>query len=96
MNHISHIGGPSRIKEIYKKTFEKQYKIPKYGPKETQIEQLGNTKVYIDIDCQNNIKTILNKWSQAMTLYFMTQGTNWDNNNKTQIMIGTLTGCAKK
>ena len=31
-----------------------------------------------------------------MTLYFMTQGTNWDNNTKTQIMIGTLTRCARK
>ena len=26
----------------------------------------------------------------------MTQGTNWDNNTKTQIMIGTLTGCVRK
>ena len=31
-----------------------------------------------------------------MTLYFMTQETNWDNNTKTQIMIGTLSGCARK
>ena len=31
-----------------------------------------------------------------MTLYFMTQGTNWDNNTKTQIMIGTLIGCTRK
>ena len=31
-----------------------------------------------------------------MTLYFMTQGTNWDNNTKTQIMIRTLTGCVRK
>ena len=31
-----------------------------------------------------------------MVLYFMTQGTNWDNNNKTQIMIGTLTRCVRK
>ena len=31
-----------------------------------------------------------------MTLYFMTQGKNWDNNTKTQIMIGTLTGCDRK
>ena len=31
-----------------------------------------------------------------MTLYFMTQGTNWDNNTKTQIMIGTLTDCVRK
>ena len=39
---------------------------------------------------------MLNKWSQTMTLYFMTQGTNWDNNTKTQIMIGTLTRCVRK
>ena len=31
-----------------------------------------------------------------MTLYFMTQGTNWDNNTKTQIMIETLLGCVRK
>ena len=31
-----------------------------------------------------------------MTLYFMTQGTSWDNNTKTQIMIGTLTECVRK
>ena len=31
-----------------------------------------------------------------MTLYFMTQGTNWDNKTKIQIMIGTLTGCVRK
>ena len=31
-----------------------------------------------------------------MTLYFMTQGTSWDNNTKTQIMVRTLTGCVKK
>ena len=31
-----------------------------------------------------------------MTLYFMTQGTSWDNNTKTQIMIRTLTGCVRK
>ena len=31
-----------------------------------------------------------------MTLYFMTQGTSWDNNTKTQIMVGTLTGCVRK
>ena len=70
--------------------------MPKYEPRETKIEQLGNTGVYLDINCQKAIKTILNKWSQAMTLYFMTQGTSWDNNTKTQIMIGTLTGCVKK
>ena len=31
-----------------------------------------------------------------MASYFMTQETSWDNNTKTQIMIGTLIGCAKK
>ena len=31
-----------------------------------------------------------------MTLYFIPQGTNLDNNTKTQIMIGPLTGCARK
>ena len=31
-----------------------------------------------------------------MALYFMTQGTNWDNNTKTQIMIETLIGCTRK
>ena len=31
-----------------------------------------------------------------MTLYIMTQGANWDNNTKTQLMIGTLTRCARK
>ena len=31
-----------------------------------------------------------------MVLYFMTQGTNLDNNTKTQIMIGTLTRCVRK
>ena len=61
-----------------------------------QIEQLGNTRVYLYIDRQKDIKTVLNKWLQAMTLYFITQGTNWDNNTKSQIMIGTLTGCARK
>ena len=52
--------------------------------------------IYLDIDCQKDIKTILNKWSQAMKLYFMTQGINLDNNTKTQIMIETLTECARK
>ena len=47
VNHIGHIGGPSRIKEGYRETFEKQYKIPKYEPKETKIEQLGNIGVCI-------------------------------------------------
>ena len=42
VNPIGHIGGPSRIKEEYLETFEKQYKISKYEPKETKIEQLEN------------------------------------------------------
>ena len=74
MNPIRHVGGPSKIKE-HPNTFENQYRMPKYEPRETKIEQLGNTDVYLDIDCQEDIKTILNKWSQVMTLYFMTQGT---------------------
>ena len=96
MNLIGHVGGPSKIKEEHPNTFEKQYRMPKYEPRETKIEQLRNTRVYLDIDCQKDIKTVLNKWYQEMTLYFMTQGTSWDNNTKTQIMIGTLTGCVKK
>ena len=72
VNPIGHVGGPSKIKEEYPKTFEKQYKLPKYEPRETKIEQLGNTGAYLDIDCQKYIKTMLNKWSQTMTLYFMT------------------------
>ena len=31
-----------------------------------------------------------------MTLYFITQGTNWDNNTKTPIMIETLTRCVRQ
>ena len=96
VNPIGHIGGPSKIKEEYPKTFGKQYKIPKYEPKEKKIEQLGSTGVYLDIDCLKDIKTTLNKWPQAMTLYFMTQGKNWDNKTKIQIMIGTLIGCVRK
>ena len=72
VNPIEHVERPSKIKAEYSNTFEKQYKIPKYEPKETKIEQLGHTGVYLDIDCQRDIKTILNKWSQAVTLYFMT------------------------
>ena len=83
VNPIGHVGGSSKIKEEYLNTFEKQYKIPKYEPRETKIEQLENIGVYLDIDCQKDIKTMLTKWSQTMTLYFMTQGTNWDNNTKT-------------
>ena len=70
--------------------------MPKNEPRETKIEQLGNTCVYLDIDFQKDIKTVLNKWSQTMTLYFMIQETNWDNNTKAQIMIGTLTECVRK
>ena len=84
MNPIRHVGGSSKIKEEHPKTFEKQYIIPKYEPRETKIEQLGNTEVYLDIDCQKDVKTVLNKWSQTITLYFMTQGTSWDNNTKTR------------
>ena len=53
VNPRGHVGGPSKIKEEYPNTFERQYKIPKYEPRETKIEQLGNTGVYLDIDCQN-------------------------------------------
>ena len=72
VNPIGHIGGPSRRKEEYYETFGKQYKIPKYKPKETKIEQLGNRGVYLDIECLKDIRTSLNKWSQVMTLYFIT------------------------
>ena len=74
VNPIGHVGGLSKIKE-HPNTFEKQYIMLKYEPKETKIEQLGNTRVYLDIYCQKDIKIVLNKWSQTMTLYFMTQGT---------------------
>ena len=71
INHIGHVGGSSKKKkEKHPNIFEKQYKIPKYEPRETKIEQIGNTGVYLDIDCQKDIKTMLNK---AMTLYFITQ-----------------------
>ena len=96
VNPIGHVGGPSKIKEEYPNTFEKQYKIPKYESRETKIEQKGNTRAYLDIDCQKYIKTMLNKWSHAMTLYFMTQGTDCDNNTKTKIMIEILTRCVRK
>ena len=76
VNPLGYVGGLSRIKEEYINTFEKQYRIPKYEPRETKIEQLGNTCVYLDIDCQKYIKIVLNKWSQTMTLYFITQGLN--------------------
>ena len=57
VNPIGHVGGPSKIKEEYPNTFEKRYKIPKHKLRETKIEQLGNTGVYLDIDCQKDIKT---------------------------------------
>ena len=37
LNPIRHVGGPSKIKE-HPNTFEKQYKMPKYEPRETKIE----------------------------------------------------------
>ena len=47
VNGTPGIWGVTKIKEEYPKTFEKQYKIPKYEPKEIKIEQLGNTCVYL-------------------------------------------------
>ena len=76
VNLVEHIGGSSIIKEEYPETYEKKYKILKYEQKETKIEQLGNTGMFLDIYCLRDIRTTLNKWSQTMTLYFMTQGTN--------------------
>ena len=64
VNLVGNIRGPSRIKEEYQETFGKQYKIPKYESKEAKIEQLRNTRVYLDINCQKDIKTVLNKWSR--------------------------------
>ena len=43
VNPRGHVGGPSKIKEEHQKTFENQYRIPKYEPRETKIEKLGNT-----------------------------------------------------
>ena len=48
---------------------KKKKKNPKYEPKETKIEQLGNTIVYLDIDCQKDIGIVLNKWVQAIVGY---------------------------
>ena len=45
-------------------------KKPKYEPKETKIEQLGNTRVYLDIDCRKDIRIVLNKRAQSMTLFY--------------------------
>ena len=61
VNPIRHVGGPRKIKEEHPKTFETHNRIPKYEPRESNIEQLGNTGVYLDIDCQKDIKTVLNK-----------------------------------
>ena len=61
VNFIGHVRGPSKIKEEYPKIFGKQYKIPKYELRETKIDQLGNTCVYLNIDCLKDIKTTLNK-----------------------------------
>ena len=63
VNPIGNVGGPSKIKEEYPNSFERQYKIPKYEPRETKIKQLGNTGVYLNIDCKKDIETVLNKWS---------------------------------
>ena len=62
VNPIGHVGGPSKIEEEHPNTFEKQYIIPKYELRETKFEQLENTGVYLDIDCQKDIKTVLNEW----------------------------------
>ena len=62
VNPIKHVEGSSKIKEEHPNTFEKQYKMPKYEPKETKIQQLGNTSIYLYIDCQKDIKMVLNKW----------------------------------
>ena len=61
VNPIGHVGEPSKIKEEYPKTFEKQYKIPNYEPREANIEQLGKTRVNHGIDCQKDIKMVLSK-----------------------------------
>ena len=42
VNPIGHVGGPSKIKEENRNTFEKQCRMPKYEPREIKIEQLGN------------------------------------------------------
>ena len=70
VNHIGHVGGPSKIKEEHPNTFEKQYRMPKYELRETKIEQLGNIGVYLDIDCQKDIKTVLNKMISSNDIIF--------------------------
>ena len=70
MNPIGHVGGPSKIKEEHPNTFEKQYRMPKYELRETKIEQLGNIGVYLDIDCQKDIKTVLNKMISSNDIIF--------------------------
>ena len=37
VNPIGHVEGPSKIIEEHSKTFENQYIIPKYKPRETKI-----------------------------------------------------------
>ena len=56
INPIGHVGGPSKIKEEHPSTFEKQYRLPKYEPRETKIEQLGSTRVYLDIVVKRILK----------------------------------------
>ena len=58
VNPIKHVEGSSKIKEEHPNIFEKQYKMPKYEPKETKIQQLGNTSIYLYIDCQKDIKMV--------------------------------------
>ena len=37
VNPIEHVGGYSKIKEEHPNTFEKQYRIPKYEPREKKL-----------------------------------------------------------
>ena len=39
VNPIEHVGGPSKIKEEYPNTFEKQYKIPEYESKRQKLNK---------------------------------------------------------
>ena len=52
VNPIGHVEVHSKTTEEHLNIFEKQYIMPKYEPREKKIEQLGNTRVYLDIDCQ--------------------------------------------
>ena len=45
VNPKGHVRGPSKINEEHPNTFEKKYGMPKYKPRETNFEQLGNTGV---------------------------------------------------